>query len=662
MRIGIRVDASAGIGSGHVFRCTNLASTLQRIGFTPIFFMREGSNSLTEKVNALGYEVVVLTQKNPAIDGNPFYLKISEDAQIFIEKAISHSIDAVLVDHYGVNADWESRVGRHFPVFAIDDFLNKPHSANLVFNPNYLCREDAEFFKSNSPGSKCFSGSLFALIKSHSCFDTGRSLSTESLPSISLYFGASDPGGITLTVLQILLDEIKVMNLIHVILGINSDFNEKIVHFSRQYKNVQVHEFVDDLGSIFSIAPIAIGAGGSTVWERLLFKNHTLVIAIAKNQVPLSNNLASVGAIDFIGEYSELTSEDLSVGIKNHILNYHNLSRDTTTLPIDRHGTKRIALLLKLALGEMVNFTLSQSVGSKSEYSTLIEYNLMWLDLSICKLSIFPSLDSVKILIHDNEFSECLKNSSFLSIEDVVLRNVNRIYPHSFLSIGVSQEKSVIFLIDEKSWILSYLWGSLSRFSNLGYRLIVTHSLEFCPPADVCVVLGYSQILSSEDRNRFRSVVVVHESPLPKGRGWSPMTWRVLGGFKEMTLTLFEAADDVDSGNIYLQSRVALTGNELIEDLRRIQASNSFLLIEEYLSSFPEILGRGRSQVGEPTYFPKRRPIDSRCSPASTIDEIFDLLRVSDPDKYPVTFEKNGKIFALSIKTHNSRDAKQSGD
>ena len=662
MRIGIRVDASYGIGSGHVFRCANLATALQSIGITPIFFMREGSNSLTELVNELGFNVVALTLPYAGSHENPFFLDIAKDAQFFIDHAISQSIDAVLVDHYGVDADWESRVGRFFPVFAIDDFLDRHHSAKLVINPNYLCREDAELFKLNSPGSDCLSGSMFALMKSHSCFDSRFSQSILSLPPISLYFGASDPGGITLSVLQILLEEIKVKNSIHVIVGINSNHKEKIVGLAQQFDNVQIHEFVDDLGSIFSIAPIAIGAGGSSIWDRLLFKNHSLVIAIADNQVPLSKNLASIGVIDFIGEFSDLTRQELLFRIENHIRNYENFSFDDSKMLLDRHGTKRVALLIKLAMGEMIDFRLSQSVDSKSENGVPAEFDLMWLELFICKISVNQNRNVLKILIRDSAFSECLRKFGILSIEDVVARNLSRMYPASFLSFGATQGKSVIFLIDEDSWLLNYLWSAIHRFSQLGFNLLVTHSLDSCPSADVCVVLGYTKILNSKARDRFGSVVVVHESPLPKGRGWSPMTWRVLEGVKEMNLTLFEAADDVDSGDIYLQSRVALTGIELIEDLRRIQASESVQLIEHFLSSFPKILSRGQAQVGDPTYYPRRRPIDSRCSSASTIDEIFELLRVSDPDKYPVTFEKNGQVFTLSIKTYNSHDKNQTGE
>jgi methionyl-tRNA formyltransferase len=57
-----------------------------------------------------------------------------------------------------------------------------------------------------------------------------------------------------------------------------------------------------------------------------------------------------------------------------------------------------------------------------------------------------------------------------------------------------------------------------------------------------------------------------------------------------------------------------------------------------------------RQQEGEPTYRRKRIPADSQVDPDQSIAEIFDLLRVCDPDRYPAFFEHRGAKYALSIR------------
>ena len=73
--------------------------------------------------------------------------------------------------------------------------------------------------------------------------------------------------------------------------------------------------------------------------------------------------------------------------------------------------------------------------------------------------------------------------------------------------------------------------------------------------------------MPAAERARFRHNLVVHASDLPRGRGWSPMTWRILEGADRLTVTLFEAIDELDAGDIYAQAELVFEGHELIDEL-----------------------------------------------------------------------------------------------
>ena len=47
---------------------------------------------------------------------------------------------------------------------------------------------------------------------------------------------------------------------------------------------------------------------------------------------------------------------------------------------------------------------------------------------------------------------------------------------------------------------------------------------------DLYICLSYSKLLSEKDLSKFKNVLVVHESELPKGKGWSPLSWQILEG------------------------------------------------------------------------------------------------------------------------------------
>lgn len=172
---------------------------------------------------------------------------------------------------------------------------------------------------------------------------------------------------------------------------------------------------------------------------------------------------------------------------------------------------------------------------------------------------------------------------------------------------------------------------------------------EDVPEGEMCFMLSCSKLVKPEILARSSHNLVVHESDLPKGKGWSPMTWQVLEGAEAIPVTLFEAAESVDSGPVYLKDSMALEGHELVDELRSRQAEATLRLCREFVQRYPEIVGRGVGQVGGESFYRRRRPEDSRLDPHKSIAEQFNLLRVVDNDRYPAFFEWKGRRYILKI-------------
>ena len=75
-------------------------------------------------------------------------------------------------------------------------------------------------------------------------------------------------------------------------------------------------------------------------------------------------------------------------------------------------------------------------------------------------------------------------------------------------------------------WIAKLLAG----WSKEGHRISWVHQPEEIPRGDFCFLLGCGKIVGRETLGRNHHNLVVHESPLPKGKGWSPLTWQILEG------------------------------------------------------------------------------------------------------------------------------------
>ena len=189
----------------------------------------------------------------------------------------------------------------------------------------------------------------------------------------------------------------------------------------------------------------------------------------------------------------------------------------------------------------------------------------------------------------------------------------------------------------------------VTPLQELGHKVCVVDDARAIPQSDVTFLLSYWEIISKEILARSRNNLVVHESALPLGRGWSPVTWQILEGKNKIPVCLIEATERFDSGDIYLVDFMVLNGNELLGQIRREQARVTFGLALNFVSRYPAILERATPQAGEESIYTRRGPADSQIDPHQSIADQFNLLRVVDNDTYPAFFELNGSTYRLQI-------------
>jgi UDP-4-amino-4,6-dideoxy-N-acetyl-beta-L-altrosamine N-acetyltransferase len=225
----------------------------------------------------------------------------------------------------------------------------------------------------------------------------------------------------------------------------------------------------------------------------------------------------------------------------------------------------------------------------------------------------------------------------------------DRIAQLDALTESAPPPQRIVILSDEESWINDYIPDLLEEWEAQGHCVRWANDVGQAGGGDLCFCLGLGQIVPRAVRDRFNHVLVVHESDLPKGRGWSPLTWQILDGADHIPVTVIEAADDVDSGPVYAQRWIAFEGHELIDELRAAQAAATHALCRAFVDDYPESAAQGREQAREPTYYPRRRPADSELNPEHSLTEQFNRLRVADNRRYPVFFDCRGHRYILRI-------------
>jgi methionyl-tRNA formyltransferase len=205
------------------------------------------------------------------------------------------------------------------------------------------------------------------------------------------------------------------------------------------------------------------------------------------------------------------------------------------------------------------------------------------------------------------------------------------------------------FLFDRTNdWISRELTGLkwLPEFITC-YEYIESFELDDVTGIDLLFILGYTKVLPTQFLGSNGLNLVVHESALPLGRGFSPVQWQVLEGVNEIPVNLIEAINQVDSGDIFGTTTMKLDGSELLPEIRIAQAGATKKLIISFLSIYPNV--SKAPQSGNATYYHRRAREDDRLDPDKTIREQFKQLRVVDNDLYPAYFEINGIRYLLRI-------------
>lgn len=218
----------------------------------------------------------------------------------------------------------------------------------------------------------------------------------------------------------------------------------------------------------------------------------------------------------------------------------------------------------------------------------------------------------------------------------------------------MTKPRFVLVTDNPASWSVPGNQRLVARLQAAGFSASLVHRLADAPDAEVAVYLSCERIIPASERARFRHNLVIHASDLPRGRGWSPLSWQILEGRDQITVTLFEAADAVDSGPIYLQKQLRFAGHELVDELRQALEVACEELLLEFARAYPDVTAR--PQEGEPTFYARRRPADSRLDPDKPLRELFGQFRIVDNERYPAFFEHAGHIYELRIQKRGPVD------
>lgn len=323
MNIIFRVDASEQIGTGHVMRCITLAQQLQAIPdhVQITFICRELKGNLISYIQHQDMQVEKLTSIKLSTHESEYAWyqeNWQRDVSEVSEKLGGQSIDLLVVDHYGLEVNWERMMKKHVKrLMVIDDLADRSHDCDLLLDQNI--QADPERYKGLVPDRcKQLLGTDYLLLREEFIKLADKvQIRKGDIKNILVFFGGSDPRHLTLKTLDI-LQKIPFQDCyIHVVVGSSNPQKSQIKRKCREREEYLYYCQIDYIAQLMNQADLAIGAGGATTWERIFLGIPSLTVVTADNQLELTKIIEKEGLTICLGSHPNTIEITLKKALEN---------------------------------------------------------------------------------------------------------------------------------------------------------------------------------------------------------------------------------------------------------------------------------------------------------------------------------------------------------
>lgn len=349
MNVAIRVDASIAIGSGHVMRCLTLADALKGEGADVVFICRPHVGNLIQKIRNKGYTVFELSPPTDQSDNSLFHaawLGATQDTDaIETGQVLKDSIDWLIVDHYALDAYWQTQLRQKCAkILVIDDLGDRSHDCDVLLDQNFGSTSDK--YKQLVPRDcTLLTGTDYALLRSE--FFEWREYSLkrreqQKLKHLLVNLGGVDSGNVTTKILEALNGtDIQTLESVTVVMGSTAPNLEAVKKAAARCKyRVQVRVDVSNMAEVLANSDMAIGAAGATTWERCTLGLPTLLLVLAENQRNIAEMLQLKGVVYSLNSFSSF-SADFELFCRD----FRSLSEKSANL-VDALGVSRVVSLM----------------------------------------------------------------------------------------------------------------------------------------------------------------------------------------------------------------------------------------------------------------------------------------------------------------------------
>ena len=288
-----RADAAPDMGGGHVQRCLALGEALVEAGWRSAFAFRAQTLETVPALAHSGHRLL-------PIEG------AEEQEPAFLSSKVGARCDLLVVDHYGRGSAFEKNC-RAFAarIMAIEDRPGRRHDCDLLLDPTPGRKAD-DYRNLVPAGCKLLLGPSYALLRAQFAEKRPAALARrarrEQPARVFVSMGMTDPRNLTAAVLQGIAASGTGLA-VDLVIGSAAPHLAALRQLIGTLKlDARVHVDAADIGGLMAAADLAVGAAGSSSFERCCLGLPSLVVVAADNQRDIAAALIQAGAAEVVGE------------------------------------------------------------------------------------------------------------------------------------------------------------------------------------------------------------------------------------------------------------------------------------------------------------------------------------------------------------------------
>ena len=189
----------------------------------------------------------------------------------------------------------------------------------------------------------------------------------------------------------------------------------------------------------------------------------------------------------------------------------------------------------------------------------------------------------------------------------------------------------------------------ISEKEQLNYKFLSENKVDYI------FFPHWSFLIPKEIFNNFECIVF-HMTDLPFGRGGSPLQNLIVRGIEETQISAIKVTQQLDAGPIYLKTNLSLQGTA-----EEILIRASTIIFNEMIPKILEEKMIPVEQSGDIVHFKRRSEKESEIEPNTSLEKIYDYIRMLDAEGYPNAFIKYGD-YKLTFKNAILKDGKLFAD